>query len=326
MSKKDQCMQIAISHPNATRQELVELFMSKVGLSNAHAGSYASTIRKELELTADVRARQVERENARANETDAQIAERLKERFAVIDTLARASTQGKIRSLIVSGPAGLGKSFTIEQAIKNYDPQGKKTVIARGYARTTGLYMLLHEYRNKGNVIILDDIDSIFNDMDALNLLKAALDTTEERIISWRSETKMTDADGNPIDREFEFEGTIIFITNIDFDEQIAKDTKMAEHYEALLSRSHYVNTDMNTVREYVVRIKQVVGEGMLQKQKNLNPHEQRVVMSFLETNAGKFRELTLRAALKLADVYKINPANFESLAKVSMFKTGFQN
>lgn len=319
MTKKEQCVEIALQNPAADRSQLMELFITQVGLSRATASTYASSVKKEVLDGADARAMKP----STPDESDAKIAARLKERFEVIDMLANASTLGQIRSLIVSGPAGLGKSFTIEQAIKNYDPDGDRTIIAKGFVRPTGLYLLLHEYRHKGCVIVLDDADSIFNDQDALNLLKAACDTTKKRELSWRSETRMTDADGEEIERQFTFEGTIIFITNKDFDAEVRRGGKQAEHFEALISRSHYVECDMKTVRDYIVRIKQVVGEGMLREQKGLDRAGEIRVMEFIEQHAENLRELTLRMALKLADVYLMDANKFESLARVSCFKAG---
>lgn len=320
MTKKQKCKKLALEHITAERADWIELFVSKVGLTRAAAATYATTIKKELDATAGQRAMQ----EARDNETDVEIATRLAERFDVINRLADASCNGAIRSLIVSGPAGLGKSFTIEHAIKQYDPREEKSIIAKGFVRPTGLYLLLHEYRHKGNVIVLDDADSIFADQDALNILKAACDTTKKRSLSWRAETKMVDVDGEPVDRTFEYNGTIIFITNKDFDAEIQKGGKGAEHFEALVSRSHYVECDMHTVRDYIVRIKQVVGLGMLRDQKGLNTHAEKLIVRFIEDNADKLRELTLRMALKLADVYKLDPSRFESLAKVSCFKARY--
>lgn len=319
MSKKAKCTEIAIAHPEADRSTLINMFVEQVGLSRAAASTYASQIRKELLETADERASR----QARESETDEEIAERLSERFEVIDMLGHASCQGQIRSLIVSGPAGLGKSFTIEQAVSQADPEGIRSVTAKGFVRPTGLYLLLYQYRHKGCTIVLDDADSIFNDMDALNLLKAACDTTRTRRICWRAETRMVDSDGEPVEREFEFEGTIIFITNRDFDAEIQRGGKSAEHFEALVSRSHYVECDMHTIRDYLVRIRQVVGLGMLRNQKGLDPIGEQVVVDFIEANAEKLRELTLRMALKLADVYRLNPHRFESLARTSCFKGG---
>ena len=323
MTKKEQAKQIALANHGASRQELIELFMEQIpGMTAGGASTYASQVKKDLVESAPQRA-MIE---AREAETDDEIDARLKERFEMIDLLANASCLGQVRSLVVSGPAGLGKSYTVEQAVAAYDPMQAKSIIAKGFVRPTGLYLLLHEYRHKGNVIVLDDADSIFNDQDALNLLKAALDTTKKRTISWRSETRMVDADGEPVDRVFDFEGTVIFITNKDFDAEIAKGSKMSEHYEALISRSHYVECDMHTMRDYVVRIRQVVREGMLRTAKDLNHHEENIILEFIEDNKEKLRELTLRVALKLADIYKVDPARFESLAKVSLFKSGVRH
>lgn len=317
MSKKAQAVEIARSNPSASRQQLIEMFVNEINMSAATASSYASTVRNELIAEAPLHTNPV----VVKNETDAEIMERLDERFDTIDMLANASCLGKIRSLIISGPAGLGKSYTVEKAVEAYDPDGMRSIIAKGFVKATGLYLLLHEYRHEGNVIVLDDADSIFRDEDALNILKGALDTSRQRIISWRSETKMTDADGEPIDRTFEFKGTVIFLTNVDFDEQIAKGSRMSPHFEALISRSHYVECDMHSTRDYVIRIQQVCDRGMLVDQKGLSRAQSTNVVDFIKEHKDRLRELTLRMALKLADLYKMDAGRFEQLARVACFK-----
>lgn len=315
---RQQAIELAKQHPSADRKGLIGLFISELNMSKNTASTYASDVRKYLEDTAELRAN-IE---ARENETDEQIAFRLKERFDVIEMLSHASCNSRIRSLVISGPAGLGKSYTVEKALQEYDPEGHKSVIAKGYVRATGLFMLLHQFRHKGNVVVLDDADSIFADENALNILKAACDTTENRVLSWRTETQLIDEDGEPIDRTFEFNGTVIFITNKDFDAEVAKGGRGSEHFEAMISRSHYVDCDMKSVRDYVVRIKQVCQQGML-RQKGLGMAESAFIVAFIEENANNLRELTLRMALKLADIYNMDSAKFEKIAKVSCFKGG---
>lgn len=328
-SKKEHAIALAEEFPEATRQELIQMFMKHIpNMTSGAASTYASDVRKLAQANLNHKAVVAKRDEARAAETDEQIAERLTERFDVIENLAVASCQGKVRSLIVSGPAGLGKTFTVEKARDMYDPEENKSIMIKGMVRPTGLYLLLHEYRHPGNVVILDDADSIFNDVDALNILKVALDTTSKRVISWRAETKMMDADGNPVDRDFEFQGTVIFISNMDFDREIERGSKMAEHYEALQSRSFFIDCDMKTERDYIVRIRQVVEQGML-KTKGVDLRGQSVIMSFLESNAEKFRELTLRVALKLADAYNVaegEQKRFESLSRISLFKPQYHH
>lgn len=322
LTKKDQAIELARQNPELSRKALVDVFVEQIhGISPSGAATYATMARKELGALERSRAKTNAYQAAKAQETDAQIEERLGTRFRVIEDLSGAACRGQVLSLIVAGAAGVGKSFVVEQAIKAYDPDETKSTVVRGMVRPTGLYLLLHEYRHKGNVIVLDDADSIFGDMDSLNLLKAALDTTQKRYISWRAETKMLDADGEPVERTFEFNGTIIFITNKDFDDEIARGGKMAEHYAALISRSFYVDCDMHTDREYLVRIKQVVlGAGML-RTKGLDHLGEAIVLKFIENHAGDLRELSLRIALKLADLYKLAPSSLYETAKVALFK-----
>ena len=319
MSMRARATELARLHPTASRGDLLTLFVSELGMNPGTANSYASSVRNVVDAEGPARAQMA----ARLEESDEEIRARLDERFDSIDQFATSSCAGGITSLIISGPAGLGKSHTIETAVRAYDPDGMNTIIAKGYIKATGLYLLLHEYRHEGNVIVLDDADSIFRDEDALNILKGALDTTKERVISWRAETKMVDADGEPVDRSFEFKGTVIFITNWDFDAEISRDGKSAPHFSALMSRSHYIECDMHSNRDYVVRIEQVCERGML-TDKGLTAVESANIVDYIKEHQDSLRELTLRMALKLADLYKMDPSKFEVLAKTSCHKRGY--
>ena len=177
------------------------------------------------------------------NESDEQIANRINERFDILDVLAQSCIVGDSRALIVSGPPGLGKSFNIEKALKDWDVGGDNLIIIKGYVRPTGLFKMLYKYREAGNIIVMDDADSIFFDPISLNILKAVCDTTEQRNVSWLSEARLNDDEtGEPIPRSFDFDGSVIFLTNYDFDSMIAKGHKLAPHLQALVSRSQYVD------------------------------------------------------------------------------------
>ncbi len=87
--------------------------------------------------------------------------------------------------------------------------------IVRGSLSALHLYMLAYNYRKPGNVIVLDDADSIFNDEDALNILKALCDTSSSRKVSYMKEApQLKEAD---IPQSFEFNGAMIFISLIPF-------------------------------------------------------------------------------------------------------------
>lgn len=252
-------------------------------------------------------------------ETDRQIEEKLEERFTILEILAHSAIKGENRSLIVSGPAGLGKSYTVEQALQLYDPNGLRHSIIKGYVKPTGLLRALYKHRNAGDIIVFDDADTIFFDDTSLNMLKTVCDTTEKRMVSYMAETNMVDEDSaQKIPRQFEFRGSIIFITNYDFDAMIQRGHKLAPHFAALISRSHYVDLAMKSDRDYLVRIKQVVRQGLL---KDLNDDQKKDVLAFVEQNSHRMRELSLRMVLKVASIRKMNMPAWDSLAKVTCCK-----
>ena len=253
-----------------------------------------------------------------SNETDKEIYKKLKTRFSILEMMAKAAIEGDIKSLIVSGPAGLGKSFTIEEALEEADPTEKDHTVVKGYVKATGLYRTLWEYKDKGKMVVFDDSDSIFNDDTTLAMLKAVTDSTERRKVSYLSEFNMVDEDANVIPRTFQFNGTIVFITNIDFDAIIEKGNKLAPHLAAMVSRSHYIDLAMKTRRDYFIRIKQVLKQGLL-KRKGLTQKDENKVLRFIEKNQDNLREMSLRVALKLADIIKKHPKQFEQIAKVTV-------
>lgn len=255
-------------------------------------------------------------------ETDEQIDAKLRVRFSILDHLTKATIKGVTRSLIVSGPPGLGKSFNVEALLSKFGQEERDYTIIRGYVKATGLYKAFYNYRDSGKVVVFDDSDSIFFDGNALNLLKAACDTIDNRVLSYRSEYVMYDEEGvNVLPRSFEFNASVIFITNLDFDDMIMKGNKLAPHLQALISRSHYVDLAMKTKRDYLIRIKQVVADGML-KVNGCTPEMENDVIFFIEKNIDNLRELSLRMALKIAHIRKID-ANWHNIAKITCCKGG---
>jgi len=253
--------------------------------------------------------------------TDEELDAKIKRRFKALDVMSQATINGYNNALIVSGPAGLGKSYSIEGALKEANVlHDTRYDTVKGFVRATGVYKMLYQFRQPGNVLVFDDADSVLLDDISLNLLKAALDTTEERWISWRSEGKMESDDGELLPNTFLFEGQVIFITNLDFEGMIERGSKIAPHLEALLSRSHYLDIDIRTPREYIVRIKQVCKHGMLRK-KGLSATQEAEVIAYMEENAGRLRELSLRMALKLATMLKMDHNNWRELAEVTVLK-----
>lgn len=253
-------------------------------------------------------------------ETVEEIRAKLTERFAALDLMAQATLHGTNKSLIVSGPAGLGKSHSVMVAAEKYEKTGANIAVVKGFVRPTGLYKVLYEHRNKGDVVIFDDADSVFADDVALNLLKGACDMTKRRTLSWRAETKMEDESGEQLPTSFEFEGSVIFITNVDFDWCIARDNSRAVHFQAMISRSIYLDLMMKTTRDYLVRIEQIA-PAIFEAEK-VSKVDGDAVLAFITENAEQLRELSLRMVLKLISLIHIDRARWQQLARTTCFKT----
>jgi hypothetical protein len=251
-------------------------------------------------------------------ETDAEIETRLNDSYEAMHTMALATALGKNKSLIISGPAGVGKSHTVTQVLAQVEEDVLGTFV-KGFVRATGLYKMLYENRFKACTLVFDDADSIFMDDTSLNLLKAACDMTKTRRISWLSETKMEDEEGERLPRSFEFEGSIIFITNYDFDSMIDKGNRLAPHFQALISRSHYLDIGIKTKREYVIRLKQVVNQGMLRDEGYTRAQESELI-EFIQDNQDRLRELSLRMVMKLAGLMNMG-GDWKKMARATCMK-----
>jgi len=273
--------------------------------------------RKRMALEASLPVRKVTKV-----ESLEEIESKLADRFEALEIMAEATGRGVNRSLIVSGPAGLGKSYTVEQKLAELESKGRHVTYIKGYVRPLALYKLLYETRSSKSVLVFDDSDSIFHDDVSMNLLKSACDSTDRRVLHWlsRSIENESDEDGESIPDRFEFEGSVIFITNYDFDALIQSGNKLAPHFEALVSRSHYLDLAMKTKMDYLVRIKQVVRGGMLQS-RGFSEIDTVLIMQFIENNVEVLRELSLRMVVKIAGLYKMNKSNWQKLAKQTCFR-----
>jgi len=269
---------------------------------------------------ADLALLKVTYAEASKRETDAQIEARLADRFDILDILTEGTIVGNSRALIVSGAPGVGKSFGVEKMLRQYDPSGETYTIVKGYTRPTGLVKLLYQYRHAGNIIVFDDADSVFQDDIGLNILKCVADTTDRRTVSWLSEGKLVDeTTAEIIPRSFDFEGGIIFLSNLNFEYMIDKGSRIAPHLEAMMSRAFYLDLSMRSKRDSLIRIRQVIKAGMLA---DLPPASRDDVVGFIEANFERMRELSLRSAVKLAALRKTS-AQWSKIASITMLRNG---
>jgi hypothetical protein len=256
-------------------------------------------------------------------ETDEEVMARIGGRFDILDQMTKATIAGDVRAMIVVGPPGVGKSYGVEKQLEHsglFDKLSGRKIkyeVIKGAMTPIGLYCTLYKHSDKNNVLVFDDCDSVFQDDLSLNILKAALDSGKKRRIYWNSDSAMLRREGVP--DMFDFKGACIFITNLQFSN--LKSKKLQDHLEALQSRCHFLDLTLNTMRDKFLRIKQIYLKGELFADYNFDQAQGDMVIEFMEQNQTRLREMSLRMALKIADLTRVSDTNWRALAATTCMK-----
>lgn len=259
-----------------------------------------------------------------SSESDDDAIARIKHTFAVMDRAVAGCARGDMRGLVVSGPPGVGKStgvvIQLEQTKQARELIGQSMTyeIVSGNVSAIGLYKLLYNNSSPNQVLVFDDCDGIFFDEGCLGILKRALDRDNRRI-SWLLESRVLQDEG--IDNSFDFNGTIIVLSNIDFERTIQRGSRLADHLEAIMSRCHYFDIEMSSQRDRVLRVKQMITEGGLFNEFDITEFGKHEVLDFIVSNQYYLREISLRMAKKVADLYIADPVGWVELAEMTVLK-----
>lgn len=248
-------------------------------------------------------------------ESDEEMEQRIRDTYDSMDELVRAVASNTVNSLVIAGGAGLGKSHNVNKTLQEVNEGEYGFQFHRGYLRATHLFRMLYENRHKGMTVVIDDCDAIFSDEVALNILKAALELKVSRRIGWGSEKIFLDEDGEEIPRYFDFEGSVIFLTNLSVRDLINSGSKYAPHLSAIESRSLVLDLKIKSRREYLQVIKIKLEAGLL-SDKGFTKEDEAHVMGFIMDNLDHFVELSLRMVEKIASIYKASPHKWEKLCK----------
>jgi len=249
-------------------------------------------------------------------ETEEAATKRISNTFNMFGQIVDAVPNGHIKGLIVSGPPGIGKTHTVTESLSTILDNENKFILVKGYASPINIYKTLYRYSREDCVVVFDDCDDAFKDETALNILKAALDSSKRRDIFWLAESRTLVLEDIP--NQFQFKGGIILLTNIDFERSTIPSLK--DHFAAMMSRCHYLDLEIGSQRDQLLRIKQIVDEGLLDEYM-LMDRERAEILDFIYTNFNFLRETSLRMVKKVAEVYKAQPHNWREFAEFTCLK-----
>lgn len=236
----------------------------------------------------------------------------INERFGFVGDMVTMLAKGDQASVVITGPGGLGKTFNVLSTLQKNGMEDltsleefmegtvistkKSFVIIKGYSTPKGLYRALYENRN--GVIVFDDCDSVLRDPVSLNLLKAALDSYDRRVISWRADIRDDD-----LPTTFEFKGRVIFISNM----------SASQLDQAILTRSLVVDLTMTNTQK-VERMR------FLLSQADFMPEYEREfkqdAMDLIAKLQDEVKELSLRTLIQVTKIRKSNGKNWKNLAE----------
>ena len=256
---------------------------------------------------------------AEGSTSDAVVAQEsrfsINERFGFVSDMVTMLANGAQASVVVTGPGGLGKSFTVNQtltangfkdvstledfAVGAVIKSNKAFRVIKGYSTPKGLYRTLYE--NRDGVIVFDDCDSVLKDPVSLNLLKGALDSYSRRIISWRADIKDED-----LPTTFEFKGRIVFISNL----------ASTQIDQAIITRSMAVDLSM-TRKQKIERMRHLLNSGEFMPE--FDKATKNDAMSLIDKLQDKVKELSLRTLIQVTKIRKSAGSNWSNLAEYTI-------
>lgn len=233
------------------------------------------------------------------------------QRFGFVEKIVKMVAAGVQPSMIITGEGGLGKTHVVTHTLQKaglvdvtllddeFDISDIRSFkVVKGFSTAKGLFRTLYENRN--GVVVFDDCDSVLKDPVAVNLLKAALDSYSTRVISWNSD--MRDED---LPRSFEFEGRVIFISNLPA-------TKLDQ---AIRSRSMNVDLSMTTAQKI-----ERMGHIMLQPEFMPGVPDQfkRDALALVDACKDEAKEISLRTLISVTKI-RATGEGWEDLAKYTL-------
>ena len=259
------------------------------------------------------------RATADDSQTESDVPEKeefnINERFDFIANFV-AMVSDKIQpAMIITGAGGLGKSHVVNKVLKAegyvdvsntetfvegaHLPK-KRYVSVKGFSTPKALFRKLYE--NKDSIVVFDDCDNILQDAVAANILKSALDSNSERIISWNSESRDED-----LPKSFRFTGGVIFISNLN-KEKIP---------QALRTRAVCVDVSM-TLTQKIERMTAIAFEDDFLP--DVPATIKQLALDLIDQYKERAREVSMRSLIQVIRIgQKFDAEKFQKMARYAL-------
>ena len=234
-------------------------------------------------------------------------------RFSFVEKVVKMVGTGVQASAVITGEGGLGKSFTVLKTLKAMgmvdindivpgqvvNPKKVFTQI-KGFSTAKNMFRTLYE--NNGSTIIFDDCDSILKDAIAINILKAALDSYDKRVITWGAEMRGDD----DLPRSFEFTGKIVFISNLD----------QNKIDQAIRSRSMLIDLSMTTEQKldrmgFLIKAEDFMPEYKLEEKED--------ALNLIRELQKSCKEISLRTLISVTKIRATVDDEWKELAEYTL-------
>jgi hypothetical protein len=231
----------------------------------------------------------------------------INKRFELLASLTRMVGEGKLPGMVISGSAGVGKTYTVIHTLSSMGLVEDKDYKYYKGAKLTTVAFYEAMYDNKDKLIVFDDSDSILMNPDTVNMLKSALDSDGKRTIEYYSSI----VDSHDLPNKFLFTGHAIFISNVSMD----------NIDPAVKSRCLIIDLTM-TRSEVLDRMAAIVAKGA-PAGSSFTTETFNKAFDYLKwyindgpgVSTGRPYDMNMRTIVKLATVLQANPDKFDDLA-----------
>lgn len=247
------------------------------------------------------------------HQTTEEISNALDRHYATLEKFILGVAHDRYH-MIVNGPSGCGKT---EYTRKVLDNCKSNAIIVSGTMSPIKLYAALYQCRKPGQVLVIDDTDTLLEQVESLEILKAALDSQKNKPVAWKKYSTLLAREGMP--DEFVYHGRLIIITNKHLSTN--DNTKMGSQLMPVRKRFQYFPAGLPSKEWEVLAMKKFVdaGEVRVFNEAGLTKEQQDDIMLFVEENADDLGRISFRSLVQCVELFQAHGDDWKDMALISL-------